>query len=244
MKVAVLVSGNQRFSKDLDDFLINIKNYDRMDWFFYLWNNTHEQDRRINPNWPANDWAKVYDIIRRNLPEHHNIIDLRIRDQPEFDHSKYFNTIPIANKINVWMMYYGLKQVNLLKEEYERLTSSYDLVIRTRTDISVIDPIYLDQIKLYLESYPNSIIMPAERNGYFHHLTNDQFAIGLNEYMKHYFTVFDNIDQYTQEGLLMTGETMLGYHLYKNNIELPYYPINTALNRYRNNEKLEYGRWE
>ena len=244
MKVAVLVSGNQRFSRDLDDFLINIRNYDQIDWFFYLWNNAHDRDRRINPNWPTDNWSKVYDLIRKNLPENHNIIDLRIREQPEFDSSKHFNTIPIANKINVWMMYYALKQVNALKEEYENLTSNYDLVIRTRPDIAVTTPVYLDQLKLFLETNPNSIIMPPERNGYFHHLTNDQFAVGLNSNMKHYFSVIDYIDQYTQEGVLMTGETMLGYHLYRHNIQLPYYPISTILNRYQNNEQLDYGRWE
>jgi hypothetical protein len=37
MKIAVLIAGQPRFTKEFDHFFENLKNYDQLDFFFYLW---------------------------------------------------------------------------------------------------------------------------------------------------------------------------------------------------------------
>jgi hypothetical protein len=73
---------------------------------------------------------------------------------------------------------------------------------------------------------------------------NDQFAIGDSLVMSDYCNVFDYIDQYTYDGIPFTGENMLGYHLWKHDINVPSSSFEVHLRKYHHpNQNIDYGRW-
>ena len=219
MKIAALISGLPRFTQDFDHAIQQLLSYDQIDWYFYLWNKDNTYDSRITPNWPANDPNEVYRKIKSHLPANNQVASLQIVEMPTFDSSKNYNFIPTATPQGVWTMHYGLKQVNL-----QRIQSNinYDLVIRTRPDVSINKVIFLNLAKQYLESNPKSIIMPDNgRYGFENHWANDQFAIALPDIMDIYTNAFDYLEQYASEGLPMSGELLLAFHLARNQISIP-----------------------
>lgn len=219
MRVAALISGLPRFTQDFDHTIQQLLSYDQIDWYFYLWNKDNTYDSRITPNWPVNDPNEVYKKIKSHLPSNNKIASLQIVEMPEFDSSKNYNFIPTATPQGVWTMHYGLKQVNLLCNQS---SIDYDLVIRTRPDVSINRVIFLDLAKQYLESNSPSIIMPNNaRYGFGNHWANDQFAIASLDVMKIYANAFDYLEQYASEELPMSGELLLAFHLAKNQIQVP-----------------------
>lgn len=227
MKVAVAVSGLPRFTENFNSLLKNLKNYNQIDWFFYFWKTDHSYDNRISPSW-TNNKSDIYKKLVANLPENNFIADLSIVEMPKFDDRKQYNVMDIASPLRVWTMFYGLKQVGQIRKKYENCFGTYDLVIRTRADGTVDREIYLDRAKQWLNQQPQkTLIMPSNGRlgfvpiGQTLNPVNDNFAIGESHIMDIYFNAFDHIDQYTAEGIPITAESMLGYHLLKNNIKTP-----------------------
>lgn len=239
MRVAALISGLPRFTKDFDHTLQQLLNYDQIDWYFYLWNKDSTYDAKITPSWPINDPNEVYRKIKSHLPANNKIANLQIVEMPSFDPNKHYNFIPTATPQGVWTMHYGLKQVNLLRTQ---TNIEYDLVIRTRPDVSINRVIFLDLAKTYLESRSKSIIMPDNaRYGFNNHRANDQFAIGLPKIVDTYCNAFDYLEQYAQEGLPMSGELLLAFHLEKNQIEIPPSDFESIIRQFENDT---WGSWK
>lgn len=227
MKVAIMVSGLPRFTEHFDTLLENLKHYNHIDWFFYLWKSDHRYDPRISPNW-CNNRSDLYRRLVANLPPNNFVAGLHLAEMPVFDQSKHYNTMEIASPLRVWTMYCGIKAVNRMRERYEPTIGTYDLVIRTRVDGTIDRPIYLDKANEWLMDQPSeTLIIPANgRLGFVPYgqplnPVNDNFAIGKSCTLSTYSRVLDYIDQYTAEGIPMTAESMLGYHLLKNNIQTP-----------------------
>jgi len=108
-------------------------------------------------------------------------------------------------------MYYKIKKCNELKKQYELENSfTYDLVIRCRADLFITYPptikSYAILDRLYLPNF-------FDWGGY-----NDQFAYGKSNIMDTYASLFDNIEQYIDEGQYINPEKLLKYHIDKNNI--------------------------
>lgn len=219
MRIAALISGLPRFTQDFDNTIQQLLSYDQIDWYFYLWNKNNIYDSKITPNWPVNNPNEVYKRIKLHLPSNNKIASLQIVEMPKFDSSKNYNFIPTATPQGVWTMHYGLKQVNLLCNQSH---INYDLVIRTRPDVSINRVIFLDLAKQFLDSNLRSIIMPDNaRYGFDKHWANDQFAIASPNVMNIYANAFNYLEQYADEGLPMSGELLLAFHLAKNQIEIP-----------------------
>ena len=227
MKVAIMVSGLPRFTENFDILLENLQHYNQIDWFFYLWKSNHQYDPRISPNW-CNNRSDLYRRLVSYMPSNNFVASVQLADMPVFDESKKYNTMEVANPLRVWTMYCGIKSVNRIREQHEISHGKYDLVIRTRVDGMIDRPIYLDRAKEWLMRQPfETLIIPANGRlgfvpfGQTLNPVNDNFAIGESCTMSTYSRVLDYIDQYTEEGIPMTAESMLGYHLLKNNIQTP-----------------------
>lgn len=230
MRVAALISGLPRFTKDFNHTLNYLKDYSQIDWYFYLWNKDHSYDPKIPVTWPLNSPAEVYNKIKENLPENNKIGNLSIEEMPEFNPPSHYNFIKTSSPAGVVTMHYGIKQVNLLREQSG---IDYDLVIRTRPDVSIDCEIYLDRVKLFLEtSYP-AIIMPNNaRYGDEKRHANDQFAIALPEHMSIYARAINYLEKYNNEGVYLSGELLLAEHLYRSRIDVPETPFNCQIRRY------------
>lgn len=247
MRVAIQICGLPRFSREFDHFLTNIIGYTEIDYHFLFWNNDPKYDSRTPPDWPVNNINESIDKIKRFLPDNHNIATYEINSQPHFDQNKIYRLTPWSQKNNILSMYYGIKTVNDQRKLYENKRNfKYDLIIRTRPDIGLQKIIDLKLIKDYLNNNVNHVIMPAnERHGMGVSPVNDFFAIALPNIMDIYSSAYDYIDQYNSEGMILHGETVLGYHLQKNNIYCPSTNFN-YIGRYYTigpNNDPDFGRW-
>lgn len=244
MKIAILISGQPRFNREFNDLLDNLNSTDQLDFFFYLWNSDPSDIHWIPPTWPK-DYNSIRAKIESNLPANSNIADLRVLPQIDYKVTKTYNLTPWSNPVNIWYTYYGIKQVNLMREEYEQTFGKYDLVIKARPDTGIDSAIDFNFIKQYLDENPNTVIMPNDRRyGMAGSAVNDLLGIGLPETMSTYCRAVDSFDQYNDQGCPYHGETLLAWHLKASGIEAPETNFNCTFREhwYAHNEP-DYGPW-
>ena len=243
MKVAITIAGLPRFTRDFDDFLEKLKDYDQVDWFFYLWN--RPDDQFVPPNWPANDVDAIRAKLLSNLPANHTIAYLDVHEMPVYNVTRPLNTTPWTSLPGVWYMYKGMKLVNEKRIEYEMQHGKYDLVIRSRGDISVTQEISCRAAAHYLQQNPPSILMPNDhRMGLQGRLVCEAFGIGKGDTMSTYSTLFDHLFEYNDQGCMYHPETLTAHHLTVNNIFTPPTNFGFIFRNYNRPEwVLDWGRW-
>ena len=105
-----------------------------------------------------------------------------------------------------------LKARSHINNLIDQTGKEYDRVIFSRMDVLYENPIKekldgLDLTKLWIPNFHNWL------GGY-----NDRFAVSSRENMRHYFSIYDRIDQYAEEGHVFQAENTLKYHLDKSGI--------------------------
>ena len=106
----------------------------------------------------------------------------------------------------------------------------YDIVIKARFDIKILEPINLIQRE-------NTIHIPIgwdHRGGY-----NDIFAYGDSKSIDYYCSLFHHMIPYLESGAWLHPESLLKTHLDKSNIELMRNSMKISL-RNMNIHELEY----
>ena len=156
MKSALLLSGNPRFSIDFDSQLINLQNSE-IDVFIVLWNRPDGLDPKISPNWCNLEFGdQIITRLKPHLPSWYTIKYAEVVTENQFGPLPYpyppYNSTPI----NVWQQYNILKYCNSKRKEF----GSYDLVIRSRPDLGLNQPIDLNLAYKTLLQYPNCIWTP------------------------------------------------------------------------------------
>lgn len=244
MKVAVLISGQPRFTREFDEFLSKIKNYDQLDFFFYLWNSKPADSEFIPPSWPDSLDA-VRSKILLHLPANSNIARIDIVNQPPYNPGRSYNLTPWTNEKNMWYMYYGLKQVNRLREEWEAANGPYDLVIRARPDVGVRDSLDCAAMKEFVTNNPNCVLVPNNHRHGINISVNDMIGVGSSSLMSTYASVLDKMDEYHDAGIPYHNETLLGHHLNVNNIQYPTNNIEVLFREYHHphHGKKDFGNW-
>lgn len=241
MKIAVLISGQPRFNREFNDLLNNLDSNDQIDFFFYLWNSEPSENVFIPPTWPNDPTDKILE----NLPKNSRIADIKILDQPEYIVTRSYNLTPWSNPVNIWYTYHGIKMVNEMREQYEQVNGAYDLVIKARPDTGIDRKINFLEIKTFLDQYPNVVVVPNDRRyGMAGVTVNDLLGIGLPSTMSTYCRAIDSFDQYNDQGCPYHGETLLAWHLTKNNIAIPPTNFNcTFREHWYAYNKPDYGPW-
>ena len=252
MNVAAMISGEPRFTKDFDVFLENLMGYNSLDWYFMLWKqNTGEhwayKSRMIADCWREIDHENTLSKISQNLPGSNTVAGLEILDQDGYKLDR-----EIKNKAretvaeNCWLMYQGIKLVNNLRN---RTAKPYDLVVRTRPDLSLSNKLDLNEIKQIVDSTPNTIVMPNNYWFGYGPFANDIMAIGKPEVMDVYCDVINTIPRLQEQNHLFHPETMLGKHLELANINVVRCPLfEVELRHYgtrdtEGNYVPDFGRW-
>ena len=200
MRVAVLLSGQFRNSyKEYEAIKKNLIDIYNADVFIYY---TPSAEIDFNPTRLIN----LYNPVHIEVQDYPNEIN-------ELIHSvSGFNKAPESSTASIFYMWYGIMKVNELKEKYESDNSfKYDLVIRSRFDTEILNPVALKDL-------PNSIFIPIgsdHRGGY-----NDLFAYGKSDNMNYYSSLFNNLPKYIEEENLIHPERLLKRHLDKIDFEL------------------------
>lgn len=246
MKVAVLISGQPRFTKEFDYFLDNTFGYDQMDFFFYLWDTWPKTDQRIPSTW-SNDEAVAIEKINKNLPENCKVAKLKITSPPLYTPDPTLRLTQWSFPVDMWYQWYGLKMVNTLRLDYEKENGKYDLVIRARPDVGIRHPLNLTEVHTHVKQFPKDIITPANRRVGMYIPVNDWFGIGTGEAIDVWCSLVDNVDKYhNTTSLPYTCETFLGYHLSVNEIKLPVTNIDAIFREFCESQGPlnDHGRWQ
>lgn len=248
LKIAAMISGEPRFTEDFDVFLDKTANY-TIDWYIMLWqtsgdvSNSHFKHSLVPNFWKNINYEKSYERLSNFLPTTHNLAKLELLDQTQFQLDWEVKlTDKNVRPNSCWLMFQGLKQVNNLLPD---ATNEYDLVIRTRPDLSIDREINLYEIYEFLKKSPKTVIMP--KNFWFGHgpIANDIFAIATPEVMKIYCDVVSSIPKFQAEGKIFHPETMLAMHLENHGIHLKRHDFEAEL-RYINATEdrfPSFGRW-
>jgi hypothetical protein len=239
VKVALLISGHMRYFKETIPSLkrsildvlnpdIYIHTWDEGDRS--MWNNTLGGE--INNEYFDNLGINIKKFVIDKWGDYEGLFNQRIIT--EFPNS--FAVYP--RPVRVLSMFYKIQKC------YELMTEDYDFIIRIRPDLiypNIIDP-NININHLYMPNSHNFptieitdmnfdfnigdtllsgiigqssyyTVEPGDCAGYL-----DQFAMGGKEVMKKYCSIYDNINEYYNNGCIFSPEIFLKYHLDKNSV--------------------------
>ena len=209
MKVALLLSGKFRGSYTpfnyLEKNLLNKYNPD----IFVNYNYTHDNDmlsftangvkRSFKMECDKSELVSIYNPKLINFSKTPNIVK---------EKEDMVNGFTIANESNlssIFNMWWGIYHVNELKKKYEEENGfKYDVVIRTRFDVEILD-------EIELRNCNNSMFIPMggdHRDGF-----NDLLAYGDSHIMDYYCSNFNHLVDYIKDGELIHPERLLKRHL-------------------------------
>jgi hypothetical protein len=218
MKIAILMSGQARFCEDTDKFIERLKSVTQADWFLHLYQDEnrlhHSGAEVVAPLWTTIDHETALAKFKENLPENHKVAALEIIKNPQ---------IPIVSTqlgscdSSINRMFIGNYYANRLRLAYEQAHGAYDLVIKARPDLALLDDCNLVEIESLLKSSPPlSIVIPNNhRYGYLHLLINDMMAVGLPDAMTYYCNL---ITELTDLQIHPHPESILAYYYARHNI--------------------------
>lgn len=227
MRVAVLLQGEPRFCAEFDQFLENLSEYDRVDYFICTWKQSDvdgkilasQGHRIVPPAWQNIDYNWAIEKFKQLLPERHSVVKLDLIDQNTIQHEPLTNNVAVETvQSNVWKMFYSLFKANEAKSNYEKENGfKYDLVIRARPDVALTDKLNLKKLKQLIENRSTILIPFNKRCGYRVSFC-DLFGIGTSEDMDVYCNIYNEALEHHARGVIFHPETILANHLSYNNI--------------------------
>jgi hypothetical protein len=238
MSIAMLLSGQPRFTGDFDQLLKNLKGYDSADWFITITNNNHDRNKfkehkgiDILDSWTEFDlnWAK--DKISKNLPANNTVCKIEFSDGHLHNWPEVNNFHELRSDWSniIFMMYYNVYRANQLRLDYEKETGTvYDAIVRIRSDIGISEELDLASLNIS----PNTVYMSNnEWHGLGAYRCNDQMAVGDSNSMNIYCDLVNCMKQYNERGVVFHPETLLGFHLTENHVKMEHGGYNVGLRK-------------
>ena len=210
MKVAVQLSGQQRYGDYLQILFHAMRVFDQIDIFAHHWAEPRSQQE--------------VESLLRGIKTHPNakIGKVEVEPQVDFEIKPHWKTHghPI---FNIMSMVYSIKQANLLRTTYEHEHGeTYDLVIRARPDIGLFE---FPQDQTWFSAIQEGVIYVGRRP--FNIMSNpkaiqDQVAIARPSTMNIYSQLYSRLDDFFDEGNILGPEILFYWWL----IEKNHFPIN------------------
>lgn len=228
MRVAILLQGDPRFCSEFDVFLKNLEGYEQVDWFMFMWKDSPPTanllagtgHQVVAPAWQHVDKDSALNRFKELLPSNHRVVTLELADQNSvktFPVTENFATETIQS--NVWKMWYSQYMANQLKIRHEKENNfTYDLVIRTRPDVALVDKVDLTRIKNQLNNEKDLVIIPQNKRCGYGVFICDLFGISTSENMNVYSDLYNQALSHHERGVIFHPETMLAKHLEFNNL--------------------------
>jgi hypothetical protein len=221
MKIAIVFNGQPRWIKEAFEFnkksLLDPNQEHEIDVFAHFWfddskiGKSCSEEIERSPNKGKAVWSQSLIDDFKNLWQ-----PTRLSVESPFDRSMFsedfYTTGGSFCGFEATSMFCSIKKAMALKTAEEISTGQkYDLVLRARPDLAIIKPIKFDDISKDTITILNSGL-PTARN----HAFNCDFAVGNSRTMDVYAGIFDNIEEYIAEGCRFYGESLVFWHLYKN----------------------------
>lgn len=223
MKIAVLISGEPRFGRDLTKFIEQIKGATQVDWYFWLWKTSARELSRgidiVADGWLDIDLQWARDKIQANLPSGHAIARLELGRHEDWPPPEIANKAQETSLHRCWGMYSSLYQTDLLRRLAEDTQGKYDLVVRARPDAYLSKELNCHEIHRLLSTRPNAVITGNDNIHGYGHRINDMFAVGLSDTMRVYCDTVNCIPEFMTRGVKFHPETLLAYQLADKGVE-------------------------
>lgn len=152
----------------------------------------------------------------------------------------------LQERTNHWKgnipLFYKMKRCNELKSEYENEQDfTYDIVIKMRPDLILLEPIPDAVLK------NPQVLWHSGANVDTRFQVSDKFALSSSENMDYYTSVWDVLDQYWERPFgdgnwedVRVGERLMNHHMSQSNI--PVEPFNISVDILRSREFTRKGR--
>ena len=254
MKIAVLVSGTPRFCKDFNFFIGALERQGHeLDWFFSLSSPNVDLDKQnqsnlilVAPKWKTIDHFWATEKIEWHLGSDSKLVSLDVFDPLQINIPSLEGNID-GNVGNIYRMHWAWKRVNDLRLQHELQNGPYDLIIRTRPDIFAGEKINLTEMKEIIDLDPSTVIMQKEIHGY-NYKSNDFLSIANSETTNIYTDIISHTVNYHKENVVFHPETLLGYHLQKNNLRSMNINLKLALRVHKHTagpwEVMDFAQWQ
>jgi hypothetical protein len=233
LKVAVCIAGHMRmFDKTHNSFFKKIitRYGANTDFFVHTWETleglckcsgcrgTREHITQTNTFNRLNDINAIF-RPKKIVVDRYDIKD-RIKQETRSiamtkeDLNGFFN----GNLIEYYAMLYSWNQTRIYMQEYENEHKfQYDVVIRLRPDLLFDTGLDVANFRM-----KHNIYLPNIATYYPRGACNDQFAIGDNQSMKSYLSLYERVSAYLNSKVIKspTPEKMLYHHIISNGIKL------------------------
>lgn len=198
MKKAISFSGQSRFVKEgYETLKRNLQDFSSYDVFIHTWSGDLNKD------------CQLYKPKKILIEPQKYVMPSIVK---EYTNAHFIH----------FSMFYSMKESLKLKSEYEKENNfKYDLVIRTRFDISLEDPLQPEQYNLNQKIYsPDVCGNPA--------VISDWFNFSNSSTIDVYGEIYDNILKFHKQGVMITsGEELITHMLKTKNI--PYFKFQCKL---------------
>ena len=248
MRVAVLISGSPRFNTEFDTFINGLKGADQVDWYVQLWKHNPMPDKLGSPNLVlvADSWRHVNQLaaikkISENLPTNHKLIDLTVFDNTSIVYPTITGPrVHHDNFESICKMHLGWHLVDQQRQSHNK---EYDLIIRTRPDLYLPEPLDLTDIKSIIDNEPKTVVVSnGGQHGYQYHI-NDLIAITSPKNMSIYTDLVNHVKKYNDDKVMFHPENLLACHLVRNELKiLPKVRAEIRIGEF--NSGITFGRWE
>lgn len=213
MKIALMASGQPRFTQDFIFFMNKLKGFDHADLYFNLW---------------ESDWSRSEEEAKQKiqpilLPKY-NIKKIKIVPEPEYilPPHKLYHPPPAPENIR-WCYKRQIAQWQGIKMVYSLIDQEYDAIIRFRVDGCLVEDYDISKLDLKKN---NLYFTQYGGGGWDGQKINDQFWIGTYEGNKFIIDFVNNHDklipisdpnwEYNRHGT-WTSEYLLGTYMNLNN---------------------------
>jgi hypothetical protein len=214
MKIAICFAGRVKTYEDSISWFKHMINDPRIDFFCSINDLLDDYHKQFLIDFKI----KKYHFENYQLPYHESI----------FSHNKRHET----NVYNTHSMYYNRKKCFELVEQYQQENRFvYDVVVFFRADI-----VTQNSFDLIVPTDNMTIYIPS---GYDWGGLNDQIAHGTFSAMKIYADLYNHISKYClEQGCLFHPETLLKWHLDKNQLKIRRFNFLYTLNSKRTIQKI------
>jgi hypothetical protein len=205
MRVALCLSGQPRLENGCLEHQFNfLHGVADIDVFAHIWNGFPEGNDRF------------VEELKKRLAPRGTVVKVAFSDCYQWERPMNFSYYPEnawaefnRRPVNTIIMYNGVARADQLRRDHEfRNDFRYDLVIRSRSDITFDQPVHLRRLLGAARDY---VVTP--RNGHYREGYCDQFAVSSSVNMTIYSGLFGKIETYLTEGLPLHSETLLRRHL-------------------------------
>jgi hypothetical protein len=214
MKIAIIIAGQPRFRKAFKEQLNMFCGYDHADLFLYFWQTTvgtyTDSEHPLSAEWRV-PLTKQYviDHAADYLTDKVHIANVGIGNNAVVEPR---GQLPGGA---LYSQHQSLYQVDQLRQQS---LEQYDLVIRTRLDLALTEPIDLQDLKSQLESNPRLVFTGANCVHYWYQYGMcDHIAISSPHNMSIYTNLIEHLPIYLNH-IGFHSEGLLNFHLMRHDL--------------------------